>query len=120
MAICFLSGIRSCSFEAIIDRTNIYVFYLFWIVIYTSVYIYMYINVFKKNSKILKCCTLCFASLFILLLLFFGTFKIAVFSFREFSFENWAEYKHERIFMLDDLVKDTDIIGINIADIKKY
>lgn len=119
MAICFFSGIGTCSFDAVIDRTNKYIFYLFWVVIYAFVYIYMYIQVFKKNSKILKCCALCFVSILIVILLFLGTLKMAIFSFREFSLENWTEYKHERVFMLDDLVENNNIIGMNTGDIKK-
>lgn len=116
MIIYFLSGTRAGFFDAVVDRTNIVVFYCFWIIVYVSVYIYLYIQVFKKNREILKCCVLCFISFFMVNIIFFGTLKVAIFSFREFSIESWMEYKNERKYMLDDLVRNTDIIGMSVSD----
>ena len=119
IALCFFLGVGSCSFYAVIDRTNKYVFYLFWILVYIIVYIALYIQVFKRNRKALMCCILCFSSVLMIVLLFLGTLRIAVNSFSEFSVKDWAEFKNERIFMLDDLVKSTNIIGMDIADVEK-
>lgn len=115
----FLVGTRAGFFDAVIDRTNKVLFCLFWGFVYISVYIYLYIQVFKKNTKILKCCALCFVSVVIVNMFFWGTHKLAIFSFREFSSENWLVHKNERHYMVDDLVKNAGIIGMNVEDVNK-
>lgn len=119
IALCFFLGVGSCSFYAVIDRTNKYVFYLFWILVYIVVYIELYIQVFKRNRKVMMCCILCFSSVLMIVLLFLGMLKISVNSFSKFSVKDWAEFKNERIFMLEDLVKTTNIIGMDIASVEK-
>lgn len=119
IALCFFLGVGSCSFYAVIDRTNKYVFYLFWILVYIVVYIVLYIQVFKRNRKVMMCCILCFSSVLMIVLLFLCMLKISVNSFSKFSVKDWAEFKNERIFMLEDLVQTTNIIGMDIASVEK-
>ncbi len=71
---------------------------------------------FKKNNKILKSCILCFISFILVNALLLGIIKVVTLSFIDFSVENWEKYKNERKYMLDDLVRNTDIIGMSVTD----
>lgn len=119
MVMVFLGGVGAGYFNSVIDRTNIIIFYIFWGVIYLAVYILLYRYTFKKNNKSIRCVAMCLFSILILNVTFWGSVKVANLSYSKFSAESWDNNKNERIFMLEDLVGNHNIIGMDVEEVKK-
>lgn len=113
----FVGGANAGYFTAVIDRTNIVMFYIFWSAIYVTVYILLYVYTFKKNSKKVKCVAMYCLSLVIVSVLLGGSVKVANLSYTKFSTISWQKNINERKIMVDDLVKKYNVIGMSASEL---
>lgn len=103
-------------FDAVIERMSIYFFYIFWLGFSVTTYIYLYINVYKKKTKLLKSFAMCFGAMILLSSLSWCSVKVSAFSYRHFSIDTWKGCKHVRKYMIADLVNNHNIIGMNVDE----
>lgn len=103
-------------FDAVIERTNIYFFYIFWFGFSITTYIFLYVNAYKKGKKKLKSCIMCFGAIILLLSLSWCSVKLSAFSYKYFSSNTWKECKNVRKYMIYDLVNNHNIIGMKVND----
>lgn len=111
-----ITGVYSGWFDAVIERTNIYFFYIFWLGLSVTTYIFLYINVYKKGKKKLKSLAMCFGAIILLLALSWCSVKVSAFSYKHFSSDTWKECRHVRKYMIYDLINNHSIIGMNVDE----
>lgn len=111
-----ITGVYSGWFDAVIERTNIYFFYIFWLGLSVTTYIFLYINVYKKGKKKLKSLAMCFGAIILLLALSWCSVKVSAFSYKHFSADTWKECRHVRKYMIYDLINNHSIIGMNVDE----
>lgn len=103
-------------FDGLIERTNIYFFYTFWLGLSVTAYIFLYVNAYKKNKKIIKSFSMCFGTMILMLLLSWCSVKVSALSYKHFSSDTWKECKHTRKYMIADLINNHNLIGMEINE----
>lgn len=111
-----LTSVNSGWFDAVIERTNIYFFYIFWFGISITIYIFLYVNVYKKGKKKLTSCVMCIGAMILLLSLSWCSVKLSAFSYKHFSSNTWKECKNVRKYMIYDLINNHNIIGMEVDE----
>lgn len=111
-----LTAVNTGWFDAVIERTNIYFFYIFGFGISITTYIFLYVNVYKKGKKKLTSCVMCIGAMILLLSLSWCSVKLSAFSYKYFSADTWKECKNVRKYMIYDLINNHSVIGMEVDE----
>lgn len=111
-----LTAVNTGWFDAVIERTNIYFFYIFWFGISITTYIFLYVNVYKKGKKKLTSCVMCIGAMILFLSLSWCSVKLSAFSYKHFSSNTWKECKNVRKYMIYNLINNHNIIGMEVDE----
>lgn len=111
-----LTAIGTGYYDAVIERTTIYFFYIFWLGLSIATYTILYKFAYKNAKKKIKSFSMCIVAIVLLFGLSWGTIKVAAISYSKFSEDIWKESKNVRKYMIYDLINNGNVIGMGIDD----
>lgn len=111
-----LTDVNTGWFDGFIERTNIYFFYVFWVGASISTYIFLYVNVYKKENKKMRSFAICVIAIVSMMALSGFSVKLSACTYKHFSKDTWRECKNTRKYMIYDLINNHDIIGMKVDE----
>ncbi len=109
----FFCGIEEGWFVSAIDTISFPIFFIFVIISLVFVYLNSYSYIFKYKNIGLKSYLICIVKLITVVVAFITIIYSFNFMYSDFSKESWKTNKNERIFMIDDLIENYKVIGMN-------
>lgn len=109
----FFCGIEEGWFVSTIDTIGFPIFFIVVIISLVYVYLSSYSYIFKYKNIGIKSYFICMVKLITVVVAFIAIIYSFNFMYSDFSKESWEINKNERIFMVDDLIENYKVIGMN-------